>query len=187
MKKIALFFLFWGLSSCSNQQNISSTPQNSGLGKNSITAVQSPDLPLSKGTNLSWHPDSYRLSGNEIPKDWVKYSHSEIAIELAAKQLNIIHPPGSTRYQVISSLLVEGSPASEELIKLFKIYPGLNSSSSAKSGILIIAIVDPIIERAVWRGAIQVHTTTEISDHERKQRISESVRKLLNTIEIKNS
>ncbi|VAW68347.1 hypothetical protein MNBD_GAMMA10-1039 [hydrothermal vent metagenome] len=159
--------------------------------------VQHPELERSSIVVLT--QPSFKFTGN-TQFSWVEKNHADISGAFKKSGLPVqtlldegIHQAIKDKgYRFSSegkdSLLIQYHVSLESemddmaLAIHYGLAPGLNANSEAsrkyERGTLVVDLIDPVLMKVVWRGAIGVFTGLEKTDEGRKNRVSKLLKEL---------
>lgn len=150
--------------------------------KVTVTLTQ-PNMPVTGETPLSWYSDVIGVRDSEAPRQPTnglgrEFAKMAIADQLQAKGYQLTQE--STRYQLISLMVLGDGEVTTYAKSIFKVYPTLvGASKEYPKGTIALAIVDTKLERAVWRSAVEAFVDPRADAPEKQARIERYVSDLL--------
>lgn len=165
--------------------------------KVSVT-VAGADMPVTRSTPLSWYAEVREvkvLTGDrfsrrdaalaELPDNGVlpQWVQTEIQRQMEAKGFHFA--PAPTRYQLIGAVVLGEGEASDQLQKVFQLFPALDGSGDVAhpKGTLLLGIWDARLQRGVWRTALQTFANIHAEDEAKHQRLSALIAEMLAKLE----
>jgi Domain of unknown function (DUF4136) len=170
---------------CSANDSIPDKPLSQRV---TVTVSSGEDMPITRTTPLSWYSDVITVMDTEITEQSTSsslktYLKQSVQDNLQGKGFAFVEEGASSRYQLVVVAMLGDQEAASNVKQLFQLYPSL-SGDSAKypKGTILVGILDQQINRAVWRGATQAFTSSDLSEEERLERINHSVGGLLKNV-----
>jgi uncharacterized protein DUF4136 len=161
--------------------------ENSELRRSSVVVMSQPGFSFSRNQHFAWSDNHADISG-QLKKS--QFSVAElidkaISQSLKAKGYSVVKPSDkSVLIQYHVSL--ESEMDDTVLAMTFGLSPGLQANSDIarkhEKGTLIVDLIDPVLKKVIWRGAIGVFTGVENTQSGRQQRVNTLLAELFNSI-----
>lgn len=152
------------------------------LSKRQVLTMTNPQLTISRSTPLTWYSNlalHSAISPSDETGEIITYIQGLISNTLLNKGFNLIEQPTGTQYQLVAVALVGNNAANQQILELFKLFPGLAEKESYQQGTLLVAIVDVNQKKAAWRGSVQMFVDPSLPKPLRLERINGAVARLL--------
>ncbi len=182
VKKLIIPFILVG---CSANDPAPDKPLSQRV---TVTVSSGEDMPITRSTPLSWYSDvitvadteSEGVSSSDALRRYLKQSIQE---NLLGKGFSFTEEGAASRYQLVVVAMLGDQEAAHNVKQLFQLYPSLSGDSDKyPKGTILVGILDQQMSRAVWRGATQAFTSSELSDAERRERLNYSIGGLLKNV-----
>jgi len=150
---------------------------NPELMRSSVVVVAQPEFSLNKLQSFSWAKQHADISVGLKKTSFSVSSLIDVAITQALRKKAYPLEQGHNKSMQIRYHVSLASEMSDKaLILKYGLSPGLRGNSSdAKAheqGVLVVELIDPELNKVVWRGAVEVFTGVETTDKDRQDRVN---------------
>jgi|GEM_PF-1564621 len=170
-----LAILFIG-SGCS-----SSAVDSDALSESMAITFSQPDFRLAPKSNFYWHSDVifFYNDKRKNPEETRLFLQQEIQSYLAARTYQFPDNKNIAQYGLVAVVVLGKSVTVTDILKQFRLTPSFQASNRYEKGTIVIAILDAMTEKILWRGALQANIDLNLSPAVRQQRVREGISRLL--------
>lgn len=154
------------------------------LNNTNIISVTLPGVAVTRETKLAWYSDIVLIrTDTSFPQShMVDYMKAVIQDYLTDAGAQFVENRDEADYLVAAAFVADNALTKEQLAERFRLYPTLLSHRRYPTGTLVAGLLPPEGGDARWRGAIQVYTKSTLPDEVKRQRVRDSVARLLDNI-----
>ena len=170
-----LAILFIG-SGCS-----SNAVDSDALSESMAITFSQPDFWLEPKSSFYWHSDVvfFYNDNRKNPEATRLFLQQEIQSYLATRTCQFPDNRNLAQYSLVAVVVLGKSVTATDILKQFKLTPSFQTSSRFEKGTIVIAILDAMTEKILWRGALQANIDLSLSPAVRQQRVREGISRLL--------
>lgn len=158
-----------------------------------VISVSNPGATIAAGSTFAWLPEAVRFFDDERLADTPikKLIETEIKNNIENKELLFVDSVNGSRYAIAYTAALESSLADETIIRRFGLLPGMASvpkgDENIEKGNLIVYAFDNRSGEVIWRSAAQVGVKFDMSDEQRKQRVTRVVAEMFQTLPVQKN
>lgn len=181
MRLLILFSLLLGLGACMSRPSTQPV-QTDPLAQASAISVTLPGFKTDSGTTLRWYSSPKWVGDTGQPHLARKIQHY-LREEFTSKGYLFVPEGEQAHYDVLLVVLQGELAEAPDVMEIFHLYPDLAGNPEGYSkGTVLVAIAPSGTRDIVWRSAMEVFTTDELTAAQRDMRMQWGARKLLDSV-----